>query len=449
MDAGTQHDALLKQAMLAADEALLSAINAGEKPMEKLKNRAFAAFIEAEWRLFLYERSANPRYSITDLFPRMAGARQIDRQSRDHLQRHKGKISTHQLLYDNLSIPTMKVNFVLLRSPLAVPHDPDAITVPQLLSAQPTAGEILWNFARLEGRARVTLEQNPHFYVDLPVHEGEFDPEFSKDSMWDFDLRRNDTIYVLVDRPSRVFLKTGHRNRIFGNVWDLNGTLIFKDLRGRLEGERLVRRDISGGIGWFCQRLVVPTKPRARLNRSCIPAITTTPLTNPTPGTAFEDWTFLSQPALNFFNIHIFDERASPPESTEDMVCLGAFGMPHDSDTRAHFLTPDPPPPPISERPGYHVLYTTADTLNDDVLLGVFDYYRLDSEIHWNTRLGWRKLSHVCRRWRHLVYGSATHLDMHILCTNGTPPVNTLVHLPPPAARHRLPVCDCSRRCTR
>jgi len=40
--------------MLAADAALDSAIEAGQK-------LAFAAFIEAEWRLFLYERSANPR----------------------------------------------------------------------------------------------------------------------------------------------------------------------------------------------------------------------------------------------------------------------------------------------------------------------------------------------------------------------------------------------------
>ncbi|KAH9169794.1 hypothetical protein EDB89DRAFT_2231094 [Lactarius sanguifluus] len=409
-----QYDVLLKEAMLAADEALLWATKAGEE----FQSITFAAFIEAEWSLFLYERSANPRYSITDLFPRMALARQIDKQSRDHLHRHRRRLSTHQLPYDNLSIPTMKVNFVLLWSPLAALHDPDTITVPQLLSPKPTASEILWNFARLEGRAHVTLEQNPRFYMGLPVHEGAFGPEFSKEPMRDFVLRSNDTVYVLVDRPGRVFLKTGHRNRMFGNVWMLNGALIFKDSHGRLEGERLVRRDILGGTGWYCQWLVALPKPRARLNHSCIPAITTTPLANPTAGTTFEDWTFLSQPALNFFNIHISDGRASPSESTEDMVCLSAFRMPHDGDTRT--LTSDLPPPPTSERPGYHVLYTTTDTLNDDVLLGVFNYYRSDNEINWNTRLGWRKLSQVCQRWRRLIYGSATHLDMNIL-----------FHLPP------------------
>ena len=69
--------------------------------------------------------------------------------------------------------------------------------------------------------------------------------------------------------------------------------------------------------------------------------------------------------------------------------------------------------------------------LNDDVLLGIFIYYRL-ANVTWNIRLGWWcKLSHVCRRWRHLIHSSAFHLDMHILCTNGTPRVDTLGHLPP------------------
>ncbi|KAI9438952.1 hypothetical protein H4582DRAFT_2098213, partial [Lactarius indigo] len=75
--------------------------------------------------------------------------------------------------------------------------------------------------------------------------------------------------------------------------------------------------------------------------------------------------------------------------------------------------------------------FTTINTLNDDILLfGIFNYYRLDEENAWNVRLGWCKISHVCRRWRHLVYSSAFHLDMHILCTNGTPSVDVLNHLP-------------------
>ena len=90
-----------------------------------------------------------------------------------------------------------------------------------------------------------------------------------------------------------------------------------------------------------------------------------------------------------------------------------------------------PPPPPTSERPGYPVHYTTINTLDEDILLVVFGYYRLDDENTWNDRIGWRKLSHVCRRWRHLIHSSAIHLGLHILCTIGTPLVHTLDHLPP------------------
>ena len=74
--------------------------------------------------------------------------------------------------------------------------------------------------------------------------------------------------------------------------------------------------------------------------------------------------------------------------------------------------------------------FTTINTLNDDKLFGIFNCYRLDDENSWNVRLGWCRISHVCRRWRHVAHSSAFHLGMHILCTNGTPKVDTLDHLP-------------------
>ena len=76
------------------------------------------------------------------------------------------------------------------------------------------------------------------------------------------------------------------------------------------------------------------------------------------------------------------------------------------------------------------MLYTTVNALDDDILLLIFNYYRLDDGNAWN-RVGWHKLSQVCQRWRHLIYESAFHLGMHILCTKGTPIVDTLEHLPP------------------
>ncbi|KAI9457243.1 hypothetical protein BJY52DRAFT_1378399 [Lactarius psammicola] len=276
----------------------------------------------------------------------------------------------------------MTINFVFLRSPLLSTHDPETITLSQELNEDPSLPEILWNFCRYKGRARITLEQNPHFYLHCLADESAFTPTFRRRPLQDPSgaLEHNNTVYVLFDRPGRVFLDTGHKPRIFGNVWSLNGLLIFRDTSGVIEGEQFVRgSSIQGKLRY--------------------------------PDGAFVDWTVLSRPASYFINIHICLSRRSPA-STSSLDL--------------------PPPPPTSERPGYDVqLYTTINELNDDILLGIFNYYRLDEENAWNVRLGWCKLFHVCQRWRHLIHESAFHLDMHILCTNGTPIVDTLDHLPP------------------
>ena len=68
--------------------------------------------------------------------------------------------------------------------------------------------------------------------------------------------------------------------------------------------------------------------------------------------------------------------------------------------------------------------------LEDDSLLRIFSYYRLNDEENWNLRLQWRKLANVCQRWRYLVFDSRSHLDMCLLLTNDSPPIDILRHLP-------------------
>ena len=87
-------------------------------------------------------------------------------------------------------------------------------------------------------------------------------------------------------------------------------------------------------------------------------------------------------------------------------------------------------PSPTSER-GYNVPRPAIHWLDDDILLGIFNCYRLDEKNSWNDRLGWRNLSQVCQRWRYLIYESAFHLGMHVQCTKSSLMVNTLDHLPP------------------
>ena len=69
----------------------------------------------------------------------------------------------------------------------------------------------------------------------------------------------------------------------------------------------------------------------------------------------------------------------------------------------------------------------TIDTLSDDALLYVFNFYVAQaSEVEV-----WHTLVHVCRRWRNIVFGSPRHLNLRILCTNKTPVREKLDIWPP------------------
>ena len=72
----------------------------------------------------------------------------------------------------------------------------------------------------------------------------------------------------------------------------------------------------------------------------------------------------------------------------------------------------------------------------DDVLLNIFDFYRIDSygpigidsfPIPWT----WGSLAHVCRRWRQIIFASVCRLDLQFLCTPKTHVRELLDFLPP------------------
>ena len=141
----------------------------------------------------------------------------------------------------------MAINFVILPSPLLASRDADTVIVsrepnlfgdrfndnliysPEEFSTSPSLPEILWNFSRYKDPARITLEQNPHFYLRFPADETSYTPTFRCHPLQDPSgaLEHNDTVYVLLDGPGRVILHEP-KLRIFCNVWSLNGFLIFR-----------------------------------------------------------------------------------------------------------------------------------------------------------------------------------------------------------------------------
>ena len=94
-----------------------------------------------------------------------------------------------------------------------------------------------------------------------------------------------------------------------------------------------------------------------------------------------------------------------------------------------------------SRTPSIHIL-------DDDSLLHIFYLYRPfilgEDEDHlnngdsrlWGGNEGWvrgrwwYRLAHVCRRWRNIIFGSASYLDLSLVCTYGTPVADMLTHSP-------------------
>jgi hypothetical protein len=83
----------------------------------------------------------------------------------------------------------------------------------------------------------------------------------------------------------------------------------------------------------------------------------------------------------------------------------------------------------------------TIHTLDDDSLLNIFYFCRssvFGEDEYGFLRLGdrdderwWYKFVQVCQRWRYLILASASHLDLSLLCTRGTPVADMLAHSPP------------------
>ena len=91
-----------------------------------------------------------------------------------------------------------------------------------------------------------------------------------------------------------------------------------------------------------------------------------------------------------------------------------------------------------SNKKGRRTPRVTVAALNDDVLLTIFDWYRLynttnddQADQGWNLERWWYKPIHVCRAWRHLILSSPTSLDLHLVCTYGIPVETMILHSPP------------------
>ena len=71
------------------------------------------------------------------------------------------------------------------------------------------------------------------------------------------------------------------------------------------------------------------------------------------------------------------------------------------------------------------------ETLPDEVLLEVFDHYRLSSGNDWSHPRGWYRLVHVCQRWRLTVLASSLRLHLRLRCTFKKQVEDMITYSPP------------------
>jgi hypothetical protein len=83
-------------------------------------------------------------------------------------------------------------------------------------------------------------------------------------------------------------------------------------------------------------------------------------------------------------------------------------------------------------RPGESEV-TSIDMLPDEILLAIFDFCAGEEseETYYNLPRkekveSWQTLLHVCQRWRSVVFGSPRRLNLQLVCTSGTPVLETL-----------------------
>ena len=82
-------------------------------------------------------------------------------------------------------------------------------------------------------------------------------------------------------------------------------------------------------------------------------------------------------------------------------------------------------------RVGKNWRVTTIEVLPEDLLLEIFDFYRLDAmKQSQGSPWKWHRLAHVCRKWRHVISGSPRRLGLRILCEDEAPIESILAFWP-------------------
>ena len=87
-------------------------------------------------------------------------------------------------------------------------------------------------FSRLPEGQRVTLKQNPHFYLskDLPDRPSAYDGDFVLKPLNNLKPENDLEVLVLSDRTSQIYFDYDKFSKTYGNIWRPHKTIILKGI---------------------------------------------------------------------------------------------------------------------------------------------------------------------------------------------------------------------------
>ena len=134
------------------------------------------------------------------------------------------------------------------------------------LGPEVNVSELLWTFSRLPDDRRVTLKQNPHFYLskDLSDRPLAYNNHFVLKPLKDLKTEKDLKVMILSDRTGQIYFDYKKFSKTYGNIWRPHNAIILKgiviyltlsptltwylDPQGTLEAANRISSKINGEV---------------------------------------------------------------------------------------------------------------------------------------------------------------------------------------------------------
>ena len=100
------------------------------------------------------------------------------------------------------------------------------------LGPEVNVSELLWTFSRLPENQRVTLKQNPHFYLskDLSDRPLAYNDDFVLKPLKDLKPEKDLKVMILLDRTGQIYFDYDKFSKTYGNIWRPHDAIILKGI---------------------------------------------------------------------------------------------------------------------------------------------------------------------------------------------------------------------------